>query len=176
MNHRRNIKVYSATLAAFTIDHGESKSTGPDILVSFHDNDHYNSVRNKLYPPKASPMLVSVTAGVSSQMNDSTDVQVKKYQNTNDKSEMDNITLSFSNMPLGEHVGKELKTKKTIKRSAPCPCGSGLRYKKCCLARQKHAIRMERLKSNKQCEEDGLSGSEEGETISPRGQFQIVSI
>ena len=176
MNRRRKIKVYSATLAAFTIDHGESKSIGPDILVSFHDNDHYNSVRNKLYPPKPSQMPISVAAGDSLQMNGYTDMQVKKDENNSEKSEMDNLSLSFSNIPLGEHVGKGVKTKKTVKRSAPCPCGSGLRYKKCCLAKQKHAVRMERLKTSRQGEDGELSGTEEGETISPRGQFQIVSI
>jgi hypothetical protein len=48
---RRKITVYSA-MAAFTIDHGEKESDGRDMLVSFHDNDHYNSVRDKYRPSK----------------------------------------------------------------------------------------------------------------------------
>ena len=41
---RRNIKVFSIS-AAYTISHGEEKQGGPDLMVSYHDNDHYNSLR-----------------------------------------------------------------------------------------------------------------------------------
>jgi hypothetical protein len=42
----RNITVFSSNLASLTIHHEHKKgSTGPDLLLSFHDNDHYNSVR-----------------------------------------------------------------------------------------------------------------------------------
>ena len=45
-SRRRNITVYSSNLAAFTIHHDNNKgSSGPDLLLSYHDNDHYNSVR-----------------------------------------------------------------------------------------------------------------------------------
>jgi hypothetical protein len=38
--------VFSSSLAAFTIHHEHKKgSSGPDLLLSYHDNDHYNSVR-----------------------------------------------------------------------------------------------------------------------------------
>lgn len=44
--YRRNITVYSSSLAAFTIHYdGDSYSSGPDLLLSYHDNDHYNSIR-----------------------------------------------------------------------------------------------------------------------------------
>lgn len=43
--YSRNITVFSAELAAFTIPHEEEKKPkGPDLLISYHDNDHYNSV------------------------------------------------------------------------------------------------------------------------------------
>ena len=50
-DYRRKITVYSS-MAAYTIDHGEKESDGPDMLVSFHDSDHYNSVRDKNRPSK----------------------------------------------------------------------------------------------------------------------------
>ena len=170
MNRRRNITVYSETLAAFTIDHGESRSMGPDLLVSYHDNDHYNSVRNKLYPPKPSRIKPP------SPMNDHTNIQIKNIENTHQESEIENVTASLSKLPINEPEEKEIKTKKTLKRSAPCPCGSGLRYKRCCLAKQKHATRMERLKAESQCDEGDLSGSDEGETLLSPGIFRVVSI
>jgi uncharacterized protein YchJ len=46
--------------------------------------------------------------------------------------------------------GQRLRRQTTTHRSAPCPCGSGLKYKRCCLpkeeasrdrARQKKAVR-----------------------------------
>jgi hypothetical protein len=48
--YRRNITVFSSVGAAFTIEHGPEKSSGPDLIVSYHDNDHYNSVRNSASP------------------------------------------------------------------------------------------------------------------------------
>jgi len=35
------------------------------------------------------------------------------------------------------------KTSKTVGRNAPCPCGSGVKYKKCCLDKQSQAKRNE---------------------------------
>ena len=46
MFHRRNITVYSTRLGKVTIEHESSKgSSGPDLLLSYHDNEHYNSIR-----------------------------------------------------------------------------------------------------------------------------------
>ena len=33
------------------------------------------------------------------------------------------------------------KTSKTVGRNAPCPCGSGIKYKKCCLGKQNQTKR-----------------------------------
>jgi preprotein translocase subunit SecA len=35
-------------------------------------------------------------------------------------------------------VWKEMKQKPKTKRNAPCPCGSGKKYKKCCLSLDIH--------------------------------------
>lgn len=49
---RRNIVVFSNELAAFTIPHADGGSpAGSDLLLSYHDNDHYNSVRSSLTVP-----------------------------------------------------------------------------------------------------------------------------
>lgn len=163
--YQRKITVYSQTLAAFRIDHGESSSLGPDLLVSYHDNDHYNSVRNKLRPPTPVTMNNDIAA------------QVKQHNNIFTNSDLES---SLSKISLKESEEKETYTEKNIKRSAPCPCGSGLRYKKCCLAKQKHLTRIERLKAKNQEREDeeegGISGLHEEEIISSRGVFQVVSI
>jgi len=108
---------------------------------------------------------------------DHTATQVKQHNNTSFiKSEVES-SLSKLSLNESEETDAGINTKKNIKRSAPCPCGSGLRYKKCCLAKQKHSTRIERLKAKNQEEEEvEISGLHEGETMSPRGMFQVVSI
>lgn len=62
----RNITVYSSSLAAFTIHHDSgSDSAGPDLLLSYHDNDHYNSVRmnNISKVPMSVPRTSSESSG-----------------------------------------------------------------------------------------------------------------
>mmetsp|Transcript_59471 Transcript_59471/g.66558 ORF Transcript_59471/g.66558 Transcript_59471/m.66558 type:complete len:316 (+) Transcript_59471:529-1476(+) len=167
--YKRNITVYSQTLAAFRIDHGESRSLGPDLLVSYHDNDHYNSVRRKVRPSTLSRTLADYNPVT---MNHDIATQVKQQNNIFIKSDLE---TSLSKISLKESEEKAINTEKNIKKSSPCPCGSGLRYKKCCLAKQKHLTRIERLKAKNQ-EEGGISSLHEEQIISSRGVFQIVSI
>ena len=155
-NHRRTITVYSETLKAFTIDHGNTRSLGPSLLVSYHDNDHYNSVRNKFQSPKPSR---AIPIGNKNQ----------------GSSEIEKVTNSLSESFISsESDGIEVSIQKNVKRSAPCPCGSGLRYKKCCLAKQKQATRTERLKkANRQVEGEYLSQENENRS---QDMFRVVTI
>jgi len=166
--YQRPIIVYSETLAAFTIDHGDSRSMGSDLLVSYHDNDHYNSVRNKLHPPKPSRVNVPPPNG-------ETDKQIKNNEHIfPGSSEIENVTTSLSKTLITTEPEKtEVSIQKNLKRSAPCPCGSGLRYKKCCLAKQKYATRMIRLKAKRQAEE--RDSSEVNDSRSPE-LFRVVAI
>jgi hypothetical protein len=51
-----------------------------------------------------------------------------------------------------------------VKKGAICPCGSGLRYKKCCLAQSKREARLQRLR-------EGRNGTSYGERDShPRSR------
>jgi len=167
--YQRTITVYSETLAAFTIDHGDSKRMDSDLCVSYHDNDHYNSVRNKLYSPKPSQVnRPSLSA--------ERDVHIKN--NTNEKmesSEIENLATSLLESSITTKSEKTgISIQKNVKRSAPCPCGSGLRYKKCCLAKQKETTRMDRMKAKKQCDEDGMSDVNDDRRS--QEMFRIVAI
>lgn len=152
-------------MAAFTIDHGAKKSMGSDMLVSYHDNDHYNSVRNKLHPPKPSEVIIPPK-------------ERRMIQNNGHKSqeqpEVDTVINALSKSCISEK-NNVVAVQKNVKRSAPCPCGSGLRYKKCCLAKQKQAKRLDRIKANRTIEEEGFSdGSDDkGET---QEIFRVVAI
>ena len=167
-SYRRTITVYSETLAAFTIDHGDSPKMGSNLCVSYHDNDHYNSVRNKLHPPK--PLSVNPSSMISQR-----DAQFNRKENSKLRpSEIENVTDSLLQSSITNKPEKiEISIQKNLKRSAPCPCGSGLRYKKCCLAKQKHATRIERLRAKKENDEDGMP--DVNDERSPE-LFRIVAI
>lgn len=167
--YRRTITVYSETLSAFAIDHGDSRSMGSDLLVSYHDNDHYNSVRKKLHSLKSSRVEPPTRNG-------ETDIQIQNNKHMNQgSSETENVSSSLSKLVItDEFETNEITIQKNVKRSAKCPCGSGLRYKKCCLAKQKQATRMEKLKGMRQVEEDDLSELNEDKR-SPN-MFRVVTI
>ena len=154
-------------MAAFTIDHGAKKAMGSDLLVSYHDNDHYNSVRNKLHPP--TPSRVTIPSNGHSGTRSSSNRHKSRGH-----SEVDALTDSMSKSCINEK-NNFLAVPSNIKRSAPCPCGSGLRYKKCCLAKQKEAKRLDRIKGNKDSEEEEFSDESEdrGET---QEAFRVVAI
>lgn len=185
---RRKITVFSTTLAAFTIDHGESKPLGPDLLVSYHDNDHYNSVRDRTSPPKP----VKNDAGASWKSCNGDDEYFQGLRDnvgdggiSKDIGELriddpandfiEAAEASFSDLSLNE---TKSKVGKDVKKAAPCPCGSGMKYKKCCLAKQKRATKVKRLKGPEGNQEDRAKDAEpeSEEPLKSRGQFQVVSI
>lgn len=155
--------MFSATLSAYSIEPGAEKPSGPDLLVSFHDNDHYNSVRDEKSPPKPPPnrnklKLKKTYHKVSSEASDSTASTA-----TTSISE-----VSIDNKPLD--VKADLP-KKAVKKSDPCPCGSGQRYKKCCLAKEKHATRIGKIKA------ESLETEEKAdEEVIMKGNFRVLQI
>ena len=162
---RRNIVVFSANLSAFTIDHGSDKpSAGPNLLISYHDNQHYNSVRDNAAPkPKppekflvlepADPMPKRPTEPIPCEDVDASNA----IQHNGDCKETRTTVQSVKDKP----------TKNSI-----CPCGSGLRYKKCCLAKKKHENRVLRLRGAPK--EEDASSEDEGEAMS--GGFRVLKI
>lgn len=42
---RRNITIFSAG-GVFSIESGHDRNTGPDLMLSYHENSHYNSVKS----------------------------------------------------------------------------------------------------------------------------------
>lgn len=117
--------VFSAEQAAFTIPHADKGSPlGPDLLLSYHDSDHYNSVRSNL---KASVPKISAPV----------------HRNSDD-------------------VVSDKEKKKTVKRSDPCTCGSGMTYKKCCFSKENTETRRQKqTKNNKDTSSDTGDSLEE---------------
>ena len=56
----------------------------------------------------------------------------------------------------------QLRKESKVKRNASCPCGSGKKYKKCCLIKREEQI-VQQLEAIKMVEELSKEGSEEAE-------------
>lgn len=148
MYESRNITVFSADLSAFTIPHGEGKTTGPDLLVSYHDNDHYNSVRSN-NGVSLSPMSIS-----DDDIDQKHDGELKN---------------GYYSTKANESSGENSK-KASVKKSDPCHCGSGQKYKKCCLKREKHVARVKKI----QKDDDSDEGDETEKNVD--GGFRVMKI
>ena len=185
---RRKIWVYSADMFAYSVDHGETKSIGPDLAVSFHRHDnHYNSVRKKGSPPKRVDVNLvydkadtkegaeleaagSIDDTIATHGSVSLDPPGRRVQRTKSRHHAEPAEESVE-----ERVQKLTINDKPIQKNSPCPCGSGLRYKKCCLAKQKLASRLEkeRRKAKLEGREDETSDSP---TQPSSSSFQTVTI
>lgn len=161
-------RLYKRTVTIFThvgaynisVDTEEEKSR-PNMLLSYHDNRHYNSVhdqannghdKNNQDAPNQS--------GSGSKNNGQRKETRKKKQNGNyhsDETKTNNVidyndgskdgVQSLQEQKLRTDVAKEeLKKKNVLRKNDICSCGSGLRYKKCCLAKEKHRIRLEKFR------------------------------
>jgi hypothetical protein len=145
---RRKVTVFSATLSAYSIEPGDEKPSGPDLLVGFHDNDHYNSVRDEKSPPKPpkKPNKVKIK-----EMDMDRQASPKGFSEASDSTtstaaaSVSDISPDNKLQPSDERPSI---SKTPVKKSAPCPCGSGERYKKCCSVNEKLASRLGRVKGN----------------------------
>ena len=140
--NRRNIIVFSAAnLSALTIGHGHEESSGCDLLLSYHDNDHYSSVvdNNRQIQPSSRAMIEKLVEDAKKSKNGMAgdNVNKSKNKNTSENNNADNGNADNSD---------KSDNKPNTKKNDPCPCGSGRKYKKCCLAREKHAKRVQRMK------------------------------
>ena len=173
---RRKITVFSANMAAFTIDHGESESTGPDLLVSFHDNDHYNSVRNMDEPnPKPPPQRRKDPKQAKKKSKSDSSVDSENVSGTTETTSGTDTTASTTTSlsELSVEDTKEKVAATPVKKGAPCPCGSGRKYKKCCLAKEKHAARIEKMQSEKSSD---CAAEDEDEDVVMKGNFRVLQI
>ena len=154
------------------------------MLLSYHDNMHYNSVldlkanNNSTKSTTAiDPISSSVSnnpSGASKGTKKKAKKKAKKTKITNENSEpggnseSQTAAQSHEQQPTTVNTENELESKQTEaegnklsdventgnmrkktnrpKRNDQCPCGSGLRYKKCCLAKEKNKIRLEKFR------------------------------
>ena len=143
--YQRNIIVYSAELDAYRIDCDKPK--GPDMMVSYHDNDHYNSVRDcrMSKPPTFAKVYYEDKSleetDEEEQEHDGDDVDVdhdasdERTEDTTESEESRPEPEMIDNEERGDAPSK-LHSTASPSKTEPCPCGSGRRYKKCCLLKE----------------------------------------
>jgi OTU-like cysteine protease/SEC-C motif len=141
--YQRRITVYTTDLEMLVeplLLNGEKQLSGPNLLLTYHDNEHYNSVRDvsvKLVPWKPLP------------------TDAKHASDASPSDEENNVRNNQT--PSGKPESTPHNS--TTKRNDLCPCQSGLRYKKCCLAQAKKAARQKQssnpLEAKSQGDESG---------------------
>jgi hypothetical protein len=163
--------VFSANLAALTIDHGSGeKPAGPSLLISYHDNQHYNSVRDNSMPKPPPPVrtfvrivetgeTTAIEVGTTSALHGS-----EKTKSNDESKEQDDVSEDVPAV--------QIDAKQKVKKNSQCPCGSGLRYKKCCLAKEKHAVRVQNLRSGQQSD----VGFDVDDPEEIQGGFRVLKI
>ena len=153
--YKRNVTIFSAS-GAYNIScgcKGDEATSGPDFLLSYHENSHYNSVHDE-----------DISNSLHEESRRSLDEE-KGF--TEDESVEDSPPSPKKKLP-----------KPTPKRNAMCPCGSKLRYKKCCLELDKSKIRSEKFKQMQglEIESDTDDDNNETKTREVEGGFNILTI
>ncbi|KAL3801535.1 hypothetical protein HJC23_000973 [Cyclotella cryptica] len=111
-------------------DHHDGIVHFGDLQLSYHDNDHYNSV----HPLKD-----------KTQSNNHSDLsaQNNRINSTNDATTKEERCSSSMSLSIKSASNR---TNRPPRKGADCPCGSGVKYKKCCAAKEKAKAKTAKLK------------------------------
>ena len=180
--YQRNIIVYHpdgafSIEAPRTVDSG-SKSEEEEFTLSYHDNDHYNSVHVSGRKFTASKPLKDVTKNNLSEavhdcVNESSKAAISEANISNGHPSHDN--------PVCKCAPQQSEVKQgVLRRNDACSCGSGLKYKKCCLTLQKQQARLDKWKKTHGNAQDAPKTScheeEEGVMTIVDGGFKVLKI
>lgn len=164
----RNITLYQIG-AAFVVGPGaDTKVDGPPVLLSYHENEHYNSVRDSNVPTPLPPVKIFEKCISISIDNDTTDLEDTEDEEEDEEDEDEEPSQQRQDMQRKSSICEE---QAPPKNKDPCPCGSGRRFKKCCLAKEKRAARVEKMRDDDAGSRDASESEEETE-----GAFRILTI
>lgn len=208
--YRRTINIFSPT-GAFSIEIGHDDESGDKLLLSYHDNGHYNSVRdeNTAIKPITNGSTAAHTArdvssannggkkkkkkkrdkanslrmdGDEEEKKDGGELEVAEATNDESREEDSSKRIGESEGPVNDAADNDSKRQLVLRKNDPCPCGSGLRYKKCCLATEKSRVRAAKWKekhveAGAEEENDGDAGKElDGTFKELDGTFKVLKI
>jgi len=142
------------------------------MMLSYHGSEHYNSVRDDSAgkPPPPSKALYAPTLKKSISIESEGDETEVILENGEDTMEIDEIA---------EKEDKPLLTAKPPKKKDPCRCGSGLRYKKCCLDADKSKERARKWKEKRgssAADDHAMEGTNDEHEEKMDGNFRVLKI
>ena len=72
----------------------------------------------------------------------------------------------------------DLYRRRVLQRNDPCSCGSGRRYKKCCLPKEKNEMKIAKWKEKNGLQRDKVENKDTGSNESKvqDGVFRVISI
>mmetsp|Transcript_37241 Transcript_37241/g.78542 ORF Transcript_37241/g.78542 Transcript_37241/m.78542 type:complete len:333 (-) Transcript_37241:115-1113(-) len=171
--YKRNIMLFSSEYSngvlSITCD-DKDKDDGDDLLLSYHGNDHYNSVRSI---HKKQSTTTSKSNNSSSTSSSKSNKKKGGTKSIDEDIDATNATTNANNNASQSTTAAEKGRSRPPTRGSNCPCGSGLKYKKCCMSAEKSKKRLAKHLEEKQDDDDGLDEKKNGEFI---GDFKVLSI
>jgi hypothetical protein len=200
---QRNILVLQSN-GAFLIDAppdtATTTTTREDLIVSYHDNGHYNSVwiagrKTMLIQPReltkvnrtSTILKVMEESPLLAQDDGLPNTATKNIDDFTNKAKFSSAMTSGDKGTFTEEEESSIVTtnhnKKTkeslLKRNDLCTCGSALKYKKCCLARQKQQDRLQKFKQKHVQDYTAVAihkHEDEDTVINIEGGFKVIKI
>mmetsp|Transcript_36860 Transcript_36860/g.44037 ORF Transcript_36860/g.44037 Transcript_36860/m.44037 type:complete len:333 (+) Transcript_36860:232-1230(+) len=150
--YKRKITVFSV-VGAYNIGIGDETPSGPDLLLSYHENSHYNSVQDESVSRSFQNSHASAEAqGNCDTMKTKTiDISDAKTTSTRQRKDKNQCALKSYQSLNGEtkDINRKSQNGTKQKRNDLCSCGSGLLYKKCCLAATKNQEKLAKWKEKR---------------------------
>jgi hypothetical protein len=162
------------------------------MFLSYHENSHYNSVHLRFDEYRCSsihqnePNISNQTLKSSTDKNSKKRCNKIKHADTDCNGNVGSIEVEMKNDHTPEQLlivnngdREEVNKTKGLKKNDACLCGSGLRYKKCCLTKEKNKVRLEKFR-----EKHGINVNEScdrkdrpiGSATELEGGFAILNI
>lgn len=175
--YKRNIKVFSSEYSngVLSIENADSDRASNDdrhdcLMLAYHGNDHYNSVirlNNKQ------------TTSLPSPSKDKSNII-----NTNNPDDRNNLKDGYVNNAkegIENRSKSNSDTTRPLTRGSDCTCGSGKKYKKCCMAKEKAKRRTTKFaaENHDSAKESGNSNHENKKDDTDDeyiGNFRVISI
>ena len=196
--YRRSITVFCPT-GAFSIENeadnkrGDRVGDGGKLLLSYHDKGHYNSVRDERVQKIRREKSRSGTKVPESNVKDTTkgelitgelstagsavgDSQDDKILNNRTAAGKVGGNVKEKPLDTAKRKGRAQIQEQQPKRNDACPCGSGLRYKKCCLTNEKRKARLSKFQSDHGLAENSETAGEGSGGGTEPGDFKVLKI
>lgn len=145
------------------------------MMLSYHGAEHYNSVRDnsaRMPPPPPPSKETSLEEKLSADF----DTMESEMDVGEGKNQME---VDEANNGNRETEAEILNRVKPPKKSAPCPCGSGLKYRKCCLDSAKRKKRIHKWKTEQDHDNVAMEDiDDENKAVLPvmEGGFRVLKI